>query len=822
MFNKMTTFTIRRDAVEILDGDLLKTASLKLPNGVVYDPDFFYMKVRGVSAGEFWGCNKNFDFFPEAELKTSYMTFLTAHTFKNHENKDIKNAIGDVLTAEWNDKMKGVDLLLRIDRKIAPTIVRGFEKGFMTDVSMGCRISHSVCSICGNKAKTKYEYCDHIKLQRGKILDDGRKVYEINIGPKFHDISAVLNGAERAAKVIGLMIVDGKVAFEEGETSLEKVASFQESVSSIFTEETSEEHHGQKIASAVDTIDLDMNMYKTMDKKAYVQKIAEIKKDLQGKILNIAKGEYIQERQENADAMAETLKLLGENFWDREKCFEIAKKIKYLAEQRAMPLEAAFDQFIKVLNFAGIELTPLELHDISSALMGDVTPDLRQFNIPSVENCGLSEEMDQIINGNSMEEHMNLPTLFRTILESFGPNQTKILAALNPDTENSLQKMKSTIVLIKKNAPSLNDDMMQMDIMSHIVKSLMAERSMHRNHLIPRLEKMIKNGPTLNPRNMSHFAPVKLLGSESKLPISKVASTVPYILSGLMYSTYQDERVASYLNGELQSGISKFAGDIYGNDIYKTASKKPWGSGKAILIGIPAAYAYSGIQRARINNGERVNTVNRFAAENPGSTAILQLAFAPTVAKGLSKLKAKNIGGLDTLDNFLYKKFASNLNENEQEKTALFDNGKSSLYNGDMFKDSDIDSVMLKHYSENQLGAIKQACILTAMQKQDVANDILYKHSLLEEDLAEYLKTASDCIKIGIEKIADAEFNKQMVANAAGDVLFNPRGTSLLASFPGNLIDSFVLTKLLNKSKQGASPAIKNEAAIVPTTEPLK
>ncbi len=70
----------------------------------------------------------------------------------------------------------------------------------MTDVSMGCRIDYSVCSICGNKAKTAAQYCAHINHQRGKVFDDGKKVYEINIGPKFHDISAVLNGADKVAK----------------------------------------------------------------------------------------------------------------------------------------------------------------------------------------------------------------------------------------------------------------------------------------------------------------------------------------------------------------------------------------------------------------------------------------------------------------------------------------------------------------------------------------------------------------------------------------------------------------------------------------------
>ena len=90
--------------------------------------------------------------------------------------------------------MKCVYLVIRIDRRVAPTIVRGYEKGFMTDVSMGCRVDHVICSYCGQKAKTRFDYCDHLKTMKGKIMDNGKKVCEINIGPKFHDISAVLNG----------------------------------------------------------------------------------------------------------------------------------------------------------------------------------------------------------------------------------------------------------------------------------------------------------------------------------------------------------------------------------------------------------------------------------------------------------------------------------------------------------------------------------------------------------------------------------------------------------------------------------------------------
>jgi hypothetical protein len=805
MFNKMTTFLVSRDDVEILDGDLLKTAALKLPEGVIYDPDFFYMKVRAVSAGEYWGCNKNQDYFPENELNpaqntsTGYKTFLTAHTFKNHENKDIKNAIGDVLVADWNDKMKSVELLLRIDRKIAPTVVRGFEKGFMTDVSMGCRISYSVCSICGNKAKTKFEYCDHIKFQRGKILEDGRKVYEINIGPKFHDISAVLNGAERSAKAIGLMIVGDKIAFEQTEESLEKVASFSDAIAA---KENQTKPVFTKVAAELDTIDLDMNMYNKMDKKAYVQKIAEIKKELQGKMVEVAKGDYILERQEKAEHMAKLMKLLYENYWDRKKCNDIARQIKFFAEDKNLPVEMVFDQFLKVLNFAGIELTPLELHDIVNGISGHTTPDIRQLDINSsdvFDGANFADEISQLVQNNSIEG-MNLPSLFKTISQGFIPNQDKIVGAMNGEGD-PLAKTKATIIMIKKNIPSIDNELVQSDIMDNFVRPLMEERSMHRNFLVPRLIRIVRGEASPNPKNINHFAPVKMLKNMGS--IHKTASVIPLALSGLMYSTYQNERLASCLNGELQDGINKFANEIYGvgqSEFCKTASRKNWGAGRAILIGIPATYAYSAFQRARLNNGQKVNTINRYIAENPGNAALLQVAFSPALAKGAKKLmntaEVKGITPVDEIDDMIYKKFASV-------------NTDSSLYQKDMFKDASIDNKMLESYSSDQLDAIKMACVYTAMQKQDFADDVLCKHSLHEEDLEEYLKTASDCIKIEIEKVADTEFGKQIATGIAGDMLFNPKGISALAAFPGNLIDSLVFTKLFNATQKDAGATKK-------------
>lgn len=60
-----------------------------------------------------------------------------------------------------------------------------------------CRIKRDVCSICGNEAPTRAQYCDHAKYQMNEILPDGQKVYVHNPSPDFFDISRVFRPADR-------------------------------------------------------------------------------------------------------------------------------------------------------------------------------------------------------------------------------------------------------------------------------------------------------------------------------------------------------------------------------------------------------------------------------------------------------------------------------------------------------------------------------------------------------------------------------------------------------------------------------------------------
>lgn len=194
-------------------------------------PAGIYVLVNALGAGEYWGSNVNGDFFPEKALihapsnwedllstpdqarqvgqswPYGFPTFMGAHPYKHHVNKDPSRAFGRVELSTWNPKMHRVELVVYLDRALcmqfdAMDVIDRIERGEFPDVSMGCKVPFDVCSICQNQSKTRADYCQHALMQMNKILPDGRKVYVINTLPKFFDISFVFIGADKTAKVM--------------------------------------------------------------------------------------------------------------------------------------------------------------------------------------------------------------------------------------------------------------------------------------------------------------------------------------------------------------------------------------------------------------------------------------------------------------------------------------------------------------------------------------------------------------------------------------------------------------------------------------------
>lgn len=194
---------------------------------VTPEPGKTHMLVLALGASETYGPNRNGDAFseypvksrkrtdashwvsPGEELTKHYKTFENGHAFKHHVNKDPAKASGVVKKAFFNPKMHRVELLICIDNDKDPEWVSRVNDGDFPAVSMGCRIKHDVCSICGNKAPTRSDYCDHVKYAMNQVNPDGTKNFVYNPSPDFFDISRVFRPADRTGYTLKKVAFDG-------------------------------------------------------------------------------------------------------------------------------------------------------------------------------------------------------------------------------------------------------------------------------------------------------------------------------------------------------------------------------------------------------------------------------------------------------------------------------------------------------------------------------------------------------------------------------------------------------------------------------------
>lgn len=168
------------------------------------DQDKVYLHILAMGAGETYGSNRNGDYFPEENLKGHYKTFEeTGYIYRHHKNKDPKTSMGKVLFAIYNERMHRVELIAWIDKVKGADILERIDAGDFPATSMACRTPYDKCSICGNEARTRQEYCDHVTTHLGRMLPDGRKVMLMNVAPlKFIDQSIVIRPADPTSSVL--------------------------------------------------------------------------------------------------------------------------------------------------------------------------------------------------------------------------------------------------------------------------------------------------------------------------------------------------------------------------------------------------------------------------------------------------------------------------------------------------------------------------------------------------------------------------------------------------------------------------------------------
>ena len=196
---------------------LYELDSLKLADGDLP------VHVNAIGASEYYGPNRKGDAFSEQTCRDRHATFVAdGRNYVHHRNRDPHYSFGKIASSCYNDKMHRIELLVVSNGSEAAAKRNGglvlpdefltqLEKNAAVPVSMGCTILHDVCRVCGNKARTRSEYCDETSCrdpktgeffpgcQNGlmKIASDGRLQYVDNIEPRFFDLSYVGVPADR-------------------------------------------------------------------------------------------------------------------------------------------------------------------------------------------------------------------------------------------------------------------------------------------------------------------------------------------------------------------------------------------------------------------------------------------------------------------------------------------------------------------------------------------------------------------------------------------------------------------------------------------------
>ena len=162
-------------------------------------------------------CNGNGDFFPEVELQENYKTFIRRGNYMNHQSDDISKAVGIILDAKyWSDPdTKYVECLLAVDK--SEPIADKIAKGIADSVSMGAIVERCVCSVCEKEATNEGEYCDHLRNHMGREYN-GRKVYAINRGVNFYELSWVSVPANNSAKLLSIVASMKKIVSTKWQT----------------------------------------------------------------------------------------------------------------------------------------------------------------------------------------------------------------------------------------------------------------------------------------------------------------------------------------------------------------------------------------------------------------------------------------------------------------------------------------------------------------------------------------------------------------------------------------------------------------------------
>lgn len=194
-------------------------------SNIKFATDEIPVHLIAIGSTEDYGPNRNGDGFSRETCKTDHRTFEKfARFYRDHANKNPAKSFGLVKASYYNEPMKRIELICALNGSkeaaerngglLADKEMEKLSAGNDIPVSMACKIPFDICSSCGNKARTRSEYCDAIesgghckagglKHNMGRVLEDGHILHADNIKCSFFDISHVFRPADRIAYVSG-------------------------------------------------------------------------------------------------------------------------------------------------------------------------------------------------------------------------------------------------------------------------------------------------------------------------------------------------------------------------------------------------------------------------------------------------------------------------------------------------------------------------------------------------------------------------------------------------------------------------------------------
>lgn len=167
----------------------------------------------------------------EAGLEEQHPTFVkVAKVYRNHNNTDPELASGFVHSSNYNKDKGRVEAIAFFKNAEWEDEIEAMHNDKNMRVSMTARVENDVCSECGQIAKTPSDYCCHIKMDKGAILEDGHQVGMINNKPVFRDLSGVRMNADRVGYGLGIIPTEKQASKGSPHDICSKLAAIEKKI----------------------------------------------------------------------------------------------------------------------------------------------------------------------------------------------------------------------------------------------------------------------------------------------------------------------------------------------------------------------------------------------------------------------------------------------------------------------------------------------------------------------------------------------------------------------------------------------------------------